>query len=583
MAAYFWVGGTGVHDGVTNHYATTSGGAASVANPTTADSVTFDSLSGSATVTFSAPLNCSNLVSSAAANTISPGSQTITCAGTGTIWNFTAGTYTPGTSTIAVTGAAPTFAGGSKVYGTVTITGSGVATITGANTFDNFTRISTAVFTDSVLFSGNQTINTQLTLTGNSAINRLNVAGNLVGTTRIITAAAVSITNADFMDITGAGAASPFTGTSVGDANGNSGITFTTPATQTWSGTLGTTWSTNAWTTRVPLPQDPVLFNVAFSATQTIVADMPRLGKDIDFTGVSGSPVFNTPNNTTIFGSLTMNSGMSRTGVNTVTFAGRGTSTVTSGGNGFQQIVFNGFGGTYTLQDAFSATSTLTLTSGTLNTNSQQVSCLNFATAGILTRAITGGTANWLISQAGALNIISISGSAITVSLANVTFIVTQISSNTRTFTGGGNVFGGLTYTLAGSTGTLVISGSNTFGTLAVSDASNARTLQFTAGTTTTITNAFTVSGTASNLITINSSSAGTPAILSKASGVIARQYLSIQDSTATGGATWYAGALSTNVSGNTGWIFTNPPAAGGVRSPSDRLSSFRIASLSRL
>jgi len=35
--------------------------------------------------------------------------------------------------------------------------------------------------------------------------------------------------------------------------------------------------------------------------------------------------------------------------------------------------------------------------------------------------------------------------------------------------------------------------------------------------------------------------------------------YMSIKDSTATGGAAWYAGANSTNVSGNTGWIFSAP------------------------
>jgi hypothetical protein len=39
--------------------------------------------------------------------------------------------------------------------------------------------------------------------------------------------------------------------------------------------------------------------------------------------------------------------------------------------------------------------------------------------------------------------------------------------------------------------------------------------------------------------------------------------YLSIQDSNATGGAAWYAGTTSTNVSNNLGWIFTAPPVGG--------------------
>ena len=63
MAALFWVGGTGTYDGTTNHFATTSGGVASVAAPTSSDTVTFDTLSNATayTVTISATLNCSNL------------------------------------------------------------------------------------------------------------------------------------------------------------------------------------------------------------------------------------------------------------------------------------------------------------------------------------------------------------------------------------------------------------------------------------------------------------------------------------------------------------------------------------------
>ena len=88
-----------------------------------------------------------------------------------------------------------------------------------------------------------------------------------------------------------------------------------------------------------------------------------------------------------------------------------------------------------------------------------------------------------------------------------------------------------------------------------------ARTLRFTSGTTTTVTN-FNVYGSATAKMTIASTTAGSPATLSKTSGIVSCDYLSIQDSTATGGATWYAGSNSTNVSGNTGWLFTSANAA---------------------
>jgi hypothetical protein len=56
--------------------------------------------------------------------------------------------------------------------------------------------------------------------------------------------------------------------------------------------------------------------------------------------------------------------------------------------------------------------------------------------------------------------------------------------------------------------------------------------------------------------LTLSSSSAGSAATLSSASGNKLSDRLLIQDSTATGGATWYAGSHSINVSNNTGWIF---------------------------
>jgi hypothetical protein len=46
--------------------------------------------------------------------------------------------------------------------------------------------------------------------------------------------------------------------------------------------------------------------------------------------------------------------------------------------------------------------------------------------------------------------------------------------------------------------------------------------------------------------------------------GYVNVNYLSIQDSGVTPATTtWYAGANSTNVSGNTGWIFTARPSSG--------------------
>jgi hypothetical protein len=70
----------------------------------------------------------------------------------------------------------------------------------------------------------------------------------------------------------------------------------------------------------------------------------------------------------------------------------------------------------------------------------------------------------------------------------------------------------------------------------------------------------FTASGEAGRVLTLQSSSNGTARTLKKTSGTVSVDYMSIRDSTATGGAGWYAGANSTSVSNNTGWVFTAPP-----------------------
>lgn len=81
---------------------------------------------------------------------------------------------------------------------------------------------------------------------------------------------------------------------------------------------------------------------------------------------------------------------------------------------------------------------------------------------------------------------------------------------------------------------------------------------RFEASTTLTITNSFVATGTSGNLVYIESSSSGTAATLDYNGKTFSGDYMSIKDSTATDG-TFYAGDNSTNVSGNTGWIFSSP------------------------
>jgi len=125
--------------------------------------------------------------------------------------------------------------------------------------------------------------------------------------------------------------------------------------------------------------------------------------------------------------------------------------------------------------------------------------------------------------------------------------------------TGGNLTYGTLTYTLSGSTGGLDFVGSNSWNVINFSDASNARSIRFTAGSNTTIRtpNGFNVQGTSGKLMTVSSITGSAHTLTS--SFQQSCDYLNLVNSTAVGGP-FYAGTHSTDGGGNSGWIFTDPP-----------------------
>ena len=89
-------------------------------------------------------------------------------------------------------------------------------------------------------------------------------------------------------------------------------------------------------------------------------------------------------------------------------------------------------------------------------------------------------------------------------------------------------------------------------------------TVKLKAGVTSTV-GAFATSGATTK--SLQSTSAGSAATVSQASGTVNASYLIIQDSTATGGATWNA-TNSVDQGGNTGWfIYATDPSVQGVGS----------------
>lgn len=211
--------------------------------------------------------------------------------------------------------------------------------------------------------------------------------------------------------------------------------------------------------------------------------------------------------------------------------------------------------GNYILSDAF-ACGALVLTCGTFSGNGQNVTCSTLTSnVGANTRNITLGSGTWTITSLGA--VVAFSATNLTFSATGSTILISDTGGSVKQFTGGGLTFN-VVRIAAGGTGRVQFSDGNTFVKLERSG-TGTKNIRFTAGTTTTLTggeDAF-FSGSSGNVWTIDSTSAGSAATISKASGDLVCDYLSLKDSAATGGATFYAGANSTNVSGNSGWAFS--------------------------
>jgi gliding motility-associated-like protein len=101
------------------------------------------------------------------------------------------------------------------------------------------------------------------------------------------------------------------------------------------------------------------------------------------------------------------------------------------------------------------------------------------------------------------------------------------------------------------------IRGGNRYDTLILSAG---HTYKLQNGNTQTITDSLSMRGNGCFPITLQSLTSGSQATISKASGIVAADFVEMRDQRALGGAQFYAGAYSTSVSNNTGWNFNNGP-----------------------
>jgi hypothetical protein len=451
-------------------------------------------------------------------------------------WSASGMTLNANTSTITLSAASPTFTTTGLTFNNVSFTSSSSTQIpiAGANTFNNLTLSSFgAQTTNSLILSNDQTVTGTFTVTGNSANNRPIIQSDTAGTVRTITAAVVSLADVDFQDITGAGAASPFTGTRLGDCKNNSGITFPGGVTKYYVGNTNSWTSSNVWATtsggagatnNFPLPQDTAFFDAnSFSATgQTVTFTSGARAGTITFnSGIRGATTFSFSGGT-IFGDVTLSSAVSfaMSGSSGMTFSGRVTQTVTTNGVSWTALpTIDSIGGTVVLADNLTlpagVSSVFTLTNGTLNLNGKTLTIGGLSSNNSNVRSITpnGGNitiasnAATLVNMATATNFtlpandpLSIFctysgatgtrtitfGSTAGATTTNAPDIIVNHGTDNVTFTSGSTTgainFTGFSGAWTGST-SMIITGSLTISTGMTVSTSNAKTFGATSGT----------------------------------------------------------------------------------------------------
>ena len=509
------------------------------------------------------------------------GSSTVSMSSTftfGTTEVFRANlTFNAGTSQINLSSPTQSLQGNNQTFYDVSFTNTSIstATINGANTFNNLSFVGrTSANVANVSLTDNQTITGTLTLSaGTNATMRHFLQSNTIGTTRTLTCAAFSGTDVDFRDITIAGAAAPVSGTRLGDCKGNSGITFGAGVPKYWNLAAGGNWSAIGWATgsggtpavnNFPLAQDTCIFEATglnSGATVTINAGYSIGTINMSARTSNTMTLASGTNTLIIYGNWINGTGTTLTGTGPLNFAGRGSQTITSAGKTFTQPIYiASLSGTVTLQDALTSSSSssqalsmyngtfdaavynVTLTGANSAFNASQSTAARTVAIGSGTWAITGSGAGW---ESGTSTNLTVTGTG-TVSLT---------SASAKSFAGGSISYSGITLDQGGA-GALTITGNNTFKNITNSYSVTGAT-NITLGTTTQTVTQFTGTGTSGKVLTIQGTSASSPATLILTTGTVtASDYLSITGIRAYNLVdTWYAGANSTN-NGSLGWIF---------------------------
>ena len=306
----------------------------------------------------------------------------------------------------------------------------------------------------------------------------------------------------------------------------------------------GTHWSLTSGgspSNSIPTLNDNIFFDAnSFSGGgQTVNVNQEAYCKSMDWTGARSSSTLSGSSKLNIYGSLTLNSSMNITYTGSIYFKSNepGNTIQTFGKTLSSHITFDGLGGEWILQDNLnlSSSANIYLLAGALNTNNVTVNANTFRSdvSGIRSLTLGSSTINISVAIGWAWYI---SGSNFGLDAGTSTINLTGENA----FFWGGN----LTYYNVTFTGKGLVQANNTFNNLTLGTSK-----ETTISDIQTINGTFTCDGTSGDYASV------TGGTISKSSGIVIVNYVNLKNSTATGGASFFA-VNSQDLGGNTGWIF---------------------------
>jgi hypothetical protein len=441
--------------------------------------------------------------------------------------------------TLNFTGSTCSAQGTARLYGDLTLASGGT-----------YTNLTARFLAAATVTSNGKTLND---VSFDSAGATLTLADALtLGITRTFTLTQGTISLAGFTLSTGAFVSNNTNTRAISFGSGNIALTSTTGfavvlgianATGfTWTGTGGFTRNITVNTIfDFGVTGGTVTNAINLSITAGSASSIIGSGSWFNNLSFAGNSSFLSSTTLNMCGNLTLGSA---TSYSSLTISYKDSGSIICNGKALGQVDIYATGGTVAFADAFSSSS-INLYEGTLDFSGFAV------TAGII-RLASATTDRSLLMGASTVTVTATASpwqaeppTGLTLNAGTSTINLTLATA--KTFIGGGLTYYNINQAGAGE---LTINGSNTFNNITTSVLP--ATVRFTAGSTQTVSN-FGLSGTSGNLVTINSSTLSSQFTLSKVSGVVNAQYLNIQDSNATGGATWNA-SFSTDNGNNTGW-----------------------------